>query len=449
VSAAGVVPSRWSGAYRPLRTRTLAVQLAVLVAAEIVLFASYQGEEAGFHWATHFLVGLTAAALVNLVGLALRGAPLRGQLLSVLGLHLFAMFPDLLFREGVPHDEWMDVFLLHISSHYVPGGDTTWLVVALAAFGGYAFVLSRWLRARRLEAQAGLTPGVGLSGAALVRPQASPDAVALAHTRFGAAGPPDVMLLHGLTASGAFWRDLVTELEGRGVRGLVPDLLGFGRSRAIGTTFALDEHVAAVRRLLDEHAAGPVVVVGHSFGGAVAAALAAAAPEQVRQLVLISPPVFRDAAAAQQRLARRGWLARQVLRGTPVASATCNAMCLLRAPAGRLVAWRVPALPRAVALDSVEHTWPAYRDAMLALLEANPLPGAIEHPLRPTTVVISDADEQAPAADVLDHSHDEVRMVELSGDHLVPLHSASLVATLIADVVAASAPAAPLYYGSS
>ena len=36
----------------------------------------------------------------------------------------------------------------HVSSHDVPGGDVTWLVVALAAAGAYAVQLARWLAAR-------------------------------------------------------------------------------------------------------------------------------------------------------------------------------------------------------------------------------------------------------------------------------------------------------------
>ncbi len=148
MSAAAASPSSGQVALRPLGRRTLAVQLAVLVAVEAVLFASYEHREAGFHWSTHFLVGLTAAALVLLVWLALTGAPARGQLMWVLGLHLLALFPDLLFTPGhQPHDEWMDIFLGHISVHYIPGGDGTWLLVALAASGAYCGVLSRWLAA--------------------------------------------------------------------------------------------------------------------------------------------------------------------------------------------------------------------------------------------------------------------------------------------------------------
>ena len=87
-------------AYRPLAARTLLMQLVVLLVAEAGIFASYRRHEAGSHWSTHFLVGLTTAALLLLIWLALKGAPARGQLMWVLGTHLVAMFPDLLFVAG-------------------------------------------------------------------------------------------------------------------------------------------------------------------------------------------------------------------------------------------------------------------------------------------------------------------------------------------------------------
>jgi hypothetical protein len=82
--------------------------------------------------------------------------PTRFQLLSILGFHLWATWPDLVFRApGIPHYHWMDwVALGHISSHYMPGGDTTWLIIAFVASGGYALLLRQWLRARHVEAPA-------------------------------------------------------------------------------------------------------------------------------------------------------------------------------------------------------------------------------------------------------------------------------------------------------
>lgn len=135
--------------YRALGSRTLLVQLAVLSVAELVLFRAYQAQQAGFHWATHLLVALTAAAFWNLGWLLAAAAPAPGQLLSFLVFHLYAMFPDLLFATGVPHRQWMDVFLGHLLVHYLPGRERAWLAIGLAASGLYAAALAASLRASR------------------------------------------------------------------------------------------------------------------------------------------------------------------------------------------------------------------------------------------------------------------------------------------------------------
>lgn len=398
----------------------------------MLLFGSYIHHEAGFHWATHFLVGLTAAAIVNAAWLALKGAPGRGQLLWVLALHLYAMFPDLLFSPGkIPHEGWMDVFLGHVSSHYLAGGAASWLLIALVASGSYAMLLAVWLGARRAEADAGLAPAIGVGGSGLVRAQRDPRVEKLAHVRFGPEGPPQVLLLHGLGASTAIWREVVAELEASAVPGLVPDLLGFGASRELGTQFALADHVDALTALLNPNGEPPLVIAGHSFGCAVAVELAIALRERAAALVLVAPPVFRDADRARERLGHRGWLARRVVDGSPVASVTCGLMCLTRPLAARTVARVRRELPEDVARDSVRHSWPAYRDALLTLLEDNPLPAAIARPSRPTTVVVSDNDLQAPAKDVTAWPHDAIELIELHGDHLVPLRHPQLLARLI------------------
>jgi pimeloyl-ACP methyl ester carboxylesterase len=421
--------SGWARAYRPLRPRTLGLQLAILVVVEVLLFTSYRGHEASFHWATHFLVAMIMWSAVNLAVLVLKGAPAPGQLLTLFGWHLFAMFPDLLFsRAEVPHDDWMDVFLGHISSHYMPGGAYTWLFLALVATALYVIVLAGWLCARRSEADAGMAPGIGLGGSHLVRAQRSPAVRSLAHLRLGPDRPPDVVLLHGLGASSALWRPVAEDLAHGGHSVLAPDLLGFGGSRGIGTTFGLAEHVDALERLLEETGAQQPLVVGHSFGCAVAAAFADRRPEQVRALVLVSPPAFRDAEEARKRLGERGWLARHVLEGTPAASLVCNTMCLTRSLAGRVVPRVVSTLPTDVARESVEHTWPAYRDALAALLEDNPVPDAIEDPQRPTLVILGEDDPQTPTEDVLAYPHGLVRVEVWPADHLLPLRLADRLA---------------------
>jgi len=113
------------------------------VIAELGLYLSYRGHDARFHWFTHFFVG-SSAALVLMAALAGRWRrPVPYPLVWPLTAHLFAMTPDLLFSAGTAHQRWMDLFLGHLSTHFVWGRNYTWYVVFLAALGAYLLVIDR------------------------------------------------------------------------------------------------------------------------------------------------------------------------------------------------------------------------------------------------------------------------------------------------------------------
>ena len=429
-------PDGWGRAYRPLQPRSLAVQLALLVVAEIALYASYDVHDARFHWATHFLVALAFASLVLLVRLLVTGVPGPRLLLpAVLGFHLFAMFPDILFRGGVPHYRWMDVFLGHITVHYLPGGDGSWLIIALTSLGLFVGALTGWLRARHAEADAGMPPGIGLTGMAVLRPQADPRRAALVHDENDRANDgPTIVLLHGLGASSAFWRPVAAELAGK-ARAVVPDLLGFAGSIRLGTHFHLDDQAAAVVRLIEGHGGGPVVLAAHSYGAAVAVTVARDRPDLVRRLVLVTPAAFADAAQARERIGGRSWIARKTMSGSPVADVACGTMCLLRRPLTSLtprVAARVsPDFPSDVARDAVRYVWPAYRDALTSLLQDSPLPAWLADPPLPTTVVIAEDDQTVLAGDLEGLLGPEIEAIRLPGTHGLPMERPADVAKAI------------------
>ena len=112
--------------------------------------------------------------------------------------------------------------------------------------------------------------------------------------RYGPAGPAQILAVHGLTGHGQRWQTLATQ-HLPGVSIVAPDLLGHGRS-SWAAPWTLDANVAALADLLVREAARPVLVVGHSFGGAVALKLAAARPDLVASLVLLDPAVGLDGA---------------------------------------------------------------------------------------------------------------------------------------------------------
>ena len=74
---------------------------------------------------------------------------------------------------------------------------------------------------------------------------------------------------------------------------MAPDLLGHGRS-SWDAPWTIDANVAALAALLEADADEPVVVVGHSFGGAVALNLARRGPISSPALVLLDPAVGLD-----------------------------------------------------------------------------------------------------------------------------------------------------------
>jgi lipase len=101
-----------------------------------------------------------------------------------------------------------------------------------------------------------------------------------------------VLAIHGLTGHGKRWQPLATQHLAE-ISVAAPDLIGHGRS-SWAAPWTIDGNVAALAALLEHQAEGPVVVVGHSFGGAVAVHLAATHPDRVAALVLLDPAIALD-----------------------------------------------------------------------------------------------------------------------------------------------------------
>ena len=103
--------------------------------------------------------------------------------------------------------------------------------------------------------------------------------------KFG-SGEPRIIALHGWGRSGSDFERILA-----GKDALAVHLPGFGPAPepgdALSTAEYADQLADALRGL------GPVVVVGHSFGGRVALRLAARHPEVVRALVLTGVPLTR------------------------------------------------------------------------------------------------------------------------------------------------------------
>jgi pimeloyl-ACP methyl ester carboxylesterase len=96
-------------------------------------------------------------------------------------------------------------------------------------------------------------------------------------------GPP-LILIHGLSGSGRWWRQNVNFLA-QEYHVYVVDLVGFGHGRR--QRFVLHQMAQIINRWMDALDLERAVLIGHSMGGFIAADLASNYPEKVERLVLV------------------------------------------------------------------------------------------------------------------------------------------------------------------
>ena len=122
---------------------------------------------------------------------------------------------------------------------------------------------------------------------------------------------PPLVLVHGGRDHARSFDDVALALRGAW-HVVAPDLRGHGDSDwAAGGSYALAELVLDLAALVDELGPSPVVLVGHSLGGAVVLHYAGLRPERVAKVVAIeglgASPAMRAellAQSAAERLAR-------------------------------------------------------------------------------------------------------------------------------------------------
>lgn len=139
----------------------------------------------------------------------------------------------------------------------------------------------------------------------------------------GDPAAPPLVYLHGFPDHPPTAAAFLTELA-RDHRVIAPWLRGYAPSPLTGP-FDLDTLAADVIALIDELAAGPVVLVGHDWGAALTYAVAAAAPDRLHRAVTLALPhpltflrALRTPAQARRswymalfQLPGAGWLARR------------------------------------------------------------------------------------------------------------------------------------------
>src|SRR5919206_1484645 len=111
----------------------------------------------------------------------------------------------------------------------------------------------------------------------------------------------DIILIPGFWLDGSSWSEVARALEQPGHRVRALTLPGKESADADRAQIRLRDHVAAVVAAVDE-AHGPVVLVGHSGGGAIAYAATDARPDRVARVVYVDAGPLANGRAINNEL---------------------------------------------------------------------------------------------------------------------------------------------------
>ena len=263
------------------------------------------------------------------------------------------------------------------------------------------------------------TGAADMTGGLPVTERAGADRPPLHVLERGARGPT-LVFLPGVGGTTRYWDSRVASLASDH-RLLLVDPLGFGRSPKPRTTYSIERHVVALRRVLAGR--GRVTLVGHSFGALLAVAYAARYPEAVDGLVLVGLPYFGSEARALAHFRRGRIPDRWVMTNVALASVAC---VVTRRVVGRALPRLLPDLPQEVGEDLMQHTWRSSTSTVWEVVyRYDTAPDAARLPTTlPVLVLHGDRDPTAP----LDGVRRLVRgrpswqlAVRPAGDHHLPL----------------------------
>jgi pimeloyl-ACP methyl ester carboxylesterase len=99
-----------------------------------------------------------------------------------------------------------------------------------------------------------------------------------------------VTLLHGKNFNGAYWKETANFLYARGYGVLIPDQIGFGKSKKpVDYQYSFEALAHNTRRLLRQLNIEKTMIVGHSMGGMLASRFALLYPSITSHLTLLNP----------------------------------------------------------------------------------------------------------------------------------------------------------------
>lgn len=242
-----------------------------------------------------------------------------------------------------------------------------------------------------------------------------------------------IVLLHGMAGSLRYWEAYIPLLS-KTHKIIAIDLLGYGKSPQSYGGYTPQEHIQAMRdtlRSLGVHQ--PATLVGHSMGSLLALKYAVLYPEEVSKLVLLNMPVYTSPAEAKKDITQSKKVLEYAYYGNS-SRALCTTWCrLLRPLTKHLAPLYLPTVPKAVAEDSLLHTWKSYSESMKHVIEDQTVEADLRKLTVPTIQVYGSQESPVVLRNVaaikgLGHRIDTQI---IAGSHKLPLEKPELISGLI------------------
>lgn len=250
------------------------------------------------------------------------------------------------------------------------------------------------------------------------------------HLRDLGSGGQTLLLVHWTPLSGRMWSAVAPLFAAAGLRVLMPDLLGYGRSDPRPENWSIEAYADQLADLLDDLRIGSAHVLGGHNGASIATELALRHPARVDRLVLDGCPILTD----ELRQAFKSLTAMN--RPRPMADNSHKTLAWDRSEG--LLREYIPGFT--VTVDTIDLMWPALIDYLETdFISSGPVAGAYDLSRRlpllaaPTLLMSADLDTLASTFETACALLPSARTHRYAGQH--PIHFPAEAARFVAPVL--------------
>lgn len=117
-------------------------------------------------------------------------------------------------------------------------------------------------------------------------------------------GDKPFLILHGWGSNSERWQEVGEFLAEKGLKVIIPDMPGFGKSDIPETPWNFNNYVSWAEKFAENLNLENFCLLGHSFGGAIAVKITVNTPQKISKLFLVSSACIRKRTGLKNILAK-------------------------------------------------------------------------------------------------------------------------------------------------